>query len=680
MMSITQSFEWDQVYAVIDYETFSEAPLKKCGAAEYSVHPSTEIICVAWKIGTRQTLRDAKTESWAPNDACSGGCSPGEFIAALRDPNTLLVAHNALFEQLITRNVFATKYMYSKKAEIQAIPVNRWICTASLAATLALPRKLEGAADALKLNTRKDMEGSKLIMKWCKPRKPTKKDPSTRHTDPLELARVLQYCETDVDAETELFLRCPPLSETERKIWELDQVINQRGFMVDRPLIETVLTMIETESKILNDETDSMSFGSLASATQRDGVLEWLQAEGVFLPDLRKKTVDDALSDGLVSGEAKRMLELRQAISKTSTAKYRMLELRSRHDSRIRDILLYHGCSTGRWVGTGVQPQNLPKNSIGNSIQAAEILREGDLELVRLIYGDPMTVFSSCLRNTIVAPEGVTLDVADYAAIEARVLFWVARHEAGMQAFRDERDLYKEMAVNIFKVKISEVSTFQRFVAKQVMLGCGYSMGAKKFVAYCALMGKEVTQELADAAVASYRSIHWPVVRLWDNIGKAAIAAVQNPGKKYTINRTQWYVRDGFLICVLPSGRKLYYREPSVSYEETPWGEKRPCLYHFGVNSYTKKWENQKTYGGRLVENVVQGIARDLMAEAMLRIEARGPWAIVLSVHDELIAERDLTLGDGSIEEFNELMATLPAWAEGCPVKAEGFSSDRYHK
>lgn len=666
-----------QVYCVLDFETYSEANLKKTGSFEYSVHPSTDIICVAWRIGTRGTLPTTDTNWWAPTMDYDSG-SFAELLRALRDPKIVIVAHNALFEQVITANVLGPKYMRSKASELKIAP-SRWICTAALAAALALPRRLEGACEALKLPVQKDKEGNRLVLKWCKPRKPTKKDPSTRHDDPEELMRIIRYCITDVDAEVGLFLRCPPLSPTERKVWELDQKINLRGFLVDRPLVETTLKLIGEEKGEIDQETIDISWGIVESATQRAGVLNWLKNEHVFLENLQKKTVESVLQEGLVWDDPKRMLELRLAISKTSTAKYEAFELRSRHDARLRDILMYWGASTGRWGGKGVQPQNFPRGSIKDTIQAAGILREGDLELLRLIYGDPMSVFSSCLRNMIVAPQGCTLDVADYAAIEARVLFWVARHEDGMRAFRENRDLYREQAAEIFGKPLDKINSFERFVGKSVILGCGYQMAGKKFAASCKLQGQDVGQDIADLAVKSYRTTHAPVVKLWSNIGHAAVVAVQNPTKKYTINRTQWFVEGGFLYCALPSGRRLAYYGPTVVYETTPWGEKRPCLYHWGVNSLSKKWELQKTYGGRLVENVVQAISRDLMAEAMLRIEARGPWNIVLSVHDELIAERDLKKG-GSIEEFNQLMAELPTWAEGCPVKVEGFSGTRYRK
>lgn len=662
------TFPLDQLYCVLDYETYSEADLKKVGGYEYSKHPSTEVLCLAWKVGTRDTLRNNKTKYWAP-----GGLGLMELVYILNDPKFILVAHNALFEQVITNNVLVRYHAF------QPIPPKRWLCTASLAAALALPRKLEGAAEALALPVQKDMEGNRLILKWCKPKKPSKKDPSTRHSDSIEFGKIIKYCMTDVDATAELFLKLPPLTALERMVWELDQTINLRGFLVDTRLVDTVLGMIGRETAFLGRETAELSDGALTTTNQRAAVLAWLEENGAFVSDLTAKTVKESLEMGLVDGKAKRMLEIRQAISKTSTAKYQAFRLRSRHDGRLRDILLYHGASTGRWGGMGVQPQNFPRGTIKNTTQAADILATGDLELVRMIYGDPMSVFSSCLRNMIIAPEGETLDVADYAAIEARVLFWVARHEEGLKAFREGRDLYREIAAEIFGVDISKVTSAMRFVGKGVILGCGYSMGAKKFAESCKNQGQEIESRIAEVAVKAYRSAHQPVVKLWDNIHRASIAAVQNPGKRYTINRTIWFCKDDFLWCELPSGRKLAYAKPSVQFEKTPWGDMRPCLYHYGVNSMSRKWERQKTYGGRLTENVVQAIARDFMAEAMLRIESKKAWKIVLSVHDELIAQRNINSHYG-IKDFENLMSELPYWGTGCPIKVEGWTGIRYRK
>lgn len=305
------------------------------------------------------------------------------------------------------------------------------------------------------------------------------------------------------------------------------------------------------------------------------------------------------------------------------------------------------------------------------------------LDWLGTLYGDPMSVFSSLLRSMIVAPKGYVLDVADYAAIEARVLFWVAKHADGIKAFKDGRKLYEELATDIFNVPLPKVTTDQRFVGKQATLGCGYGMGFKKFEDTCRQLGQEVSEELAQTAVRTYREKHKPVVKLWSNLERAAVAAIQNPGKKYSINYTSWYVSGDFLWCQLPSGRRLAYYGPRVAMEPPKWdrhGEKRPRVYHWGVDSRTRKWCESPTYGGKLTENVVQAISRDLMGEAMLRIEAHGAWRIVLSVHDELVAERDLRRKDASTELFCKLMATVPDWAEGAPVKVEGWSGLRYRK
>lgn len=662
-------FSPHQVYCVLDFETFSECDLKKCGVFEYSKHPSTEIICAAWRIGTCESLRSAVTQTtsidWIQNRW------PEDLVNAMNTYTggipAIFVAHNALFEEAIVRNVL-----------YRAVPPARWLCTASLASALAIPRNLEGAAKAMGLKTQKDMEGNRLIQKWCKPRKPSKSNPNTRWNSPEELRRIIQYCATDVDTTVELFLALPMLTDKEREIWLLDQRINQRGFEVDRELVSRVLSMMSEETIELTREIRKMTGDQIQSANQRNAVYDYISNRGVLLPNLQKKSIDDALP-GVTDPHIKRILEIRQAVSKASTAKYHAFEARSRHDGRCRDILVYHSASTGRWGGAGVQPQNFPRGTIKDTGSACDLIKTGDLDLVRLFYGDPMTVFSSCLRGCIIAPKGKTLDVADYAAIEARVLFWVADHEEGLNAFREGRDLYKEQASIIFGVNTGDVNSFQRFVGKTAILGSGYGMGPVKFAATCLNQGQEVSDDLAKAAIQSYRSTHYPVPKLWSNLGLAAQAAIENPGRAYHINHTVWQMHRDFLYCRLPSGRRLAYQKPRIIWEATPWGEKRPVLYHYGLNSITRKYQEQKTWGGVLTENVVQAIARDLMAEAMLRIEKAG-WQIVLSVHDELVGERDLKRKDLSIERFCNLMAELPVWAKGCPVTVEGWTDTRYRK
>lgn len=672
-----------QRYLVLDYETRSECDLRTSGAYEYANHPTTQILCAAWRVGTREELafdieKKIPPEIWSP--AFVGSNDVRELLPLLVDPKIKIVAHNALFEQVITRFVLNR----SAKTGVEFIlPHDRWICTASMAAALALPRNLEGACAALKLPIQKDMDGRRLILKYCKPRKVTKNNKSKWHKLARDLRRIMLYCQNDVDAETLLFLTLPELSPNERTVWLLDQKINFRGFQADRELVTAALKMIAEETKNLNAETTELTNGRPGSTTQRAAVLEWLQREGVFLPDLRAKTVGDAIKENLAQGDAKRLLQIRQAVSKVSTKKYAAFDARSRTDGRVRDILVYHTASTGRWGGSGVQPQNFPRGNIADTDAAVDVLKSGDLEFVRLIFGDPMAVFSSCLRAVITAPEGKELFCADYAAIEARVLFWIAKHDSGLDGFFNERPMYEEMAAVIYNVPVDEVTKAQRQVGKQAFLGCGYGMGWKKFGMTCKNFGMEVDELVSQTAVKAYRNLHRPVVALWSSIEMAAIEAVARKGTKFTINRTKWWVEDlrgtslDILWCELPSGRRLAYVGPEIRYELTPWEDKRAVLYHWGVNPLTRKWECSGTYGGRLTENVVQAVARDLMAEAMLRIEGAG-YELILTVHDELLAEAPKSCG--SVEQFEYLMAELPEWANGCPVRVEGWAGARYKK
>ena len=577
-----------QRYLVLDYETRSEAELKQTGGYEYANHPSTKIMCIAWRFGTKDELRHqlalgVPAAVWSPAFPENEELAE-ELDTLLMDESVILIAHNAIFEQVITRFVLSKLFINSNLKEI---PHDRWICTASMAAALALPRNLEGACLALKLPIQKDMDGRRLMLKLSKPRKASKNNQNKWHNSARDLRRIMEYCQKDVDAETMLFLTLPPLNDTERKVWLLDQKINFRGFQVDKKLIDSSLKLIEEETRNLNHETKRISGGQLGTTTQRNRTLEWLHRSGVFLPDLRAKTVSDALKEGLVEGPTKRMLEIRQAVSKTSTAKYRAFDARSRTDQRVRDILVYHTASTGRWGGAGVQPQNFPRGSIADTTLAADILCSGDLEFVRLIFGDPMEVLSSCLRAVIVAPQGREFYCADFAAIEARVLFWVGKHAAGLRAFFSNEPMYEQMAQVIYGLPtVCDVTKIQRQVGKQTILGCGYGMGWRKFIQTCKNFGIEIDEETAQVAVSTYREVHWPVVKLWSNLEKAAIAATERKGTKFKINHTAWWVEKlpgtglEILYCELPSKRRLAYFGPEIKHEPTKWGEIRPVLYH----------------------------------------------------------------------------------------------------
>lgn len=665
-------------YLILDYETRSKAHLRTqgkklgVGAYEYAVHESTRVLCVAWKLGTREGLRAAKTKVWAGH---MGDIVPHQLLAALNDEDTTIVAHNAGFEQVITKHVLPRHLPKGVAWTVDSIPIERWLCTAALAATHALPRDLDGACKVLNLKFKKDPMGKLLIQRHCVPRKPTKNNPAIWNDDPQGLTRLAQYCAADVDAETELFLTLPPLTKNERKIWMLNQRINTRGVFVDRPLVKAALKMIAEETRDLNARAHELTGG--IRPTQRAEIQKLLARFGCALPNMQAKTISDAIESGLATGKARELLEIRQAISKTSTAKYLAFECRSKSDGRLRDLQLYHGASTGREAGTGVQPHNFPRGTLEDVDGAISAIVEGDRAWLRAIHGNVMAALSSCLRGCIRATPGHTLYCADFNAIEARVVFWLAEHRAGLKLFEGGVDPYKEQASIIFGKPLTEITDDERFVGKQSILGCGFGMGDKKFRAQCKQFGQDISPELAKRAVTKYRTAHAPVVKLWSNLERAAIAATRNPGNVYTINKTKWFVRGKFLYCELPSGRRLAYFGPTVKWESTPWGMDRPVLYHWGVDPKTKQWVNGGTYGGKLAENVTQAVARDVMKNSELRVEAHG-YIPLIDVHDEVLTEREK--GKGSLAEFEKLMATLPLWAVGLPVKVKGWEGPRYKK
>lgn len=649
-------------YVVLDYETRSEVDLKTAGAYDYAAHPSTEIICAAWTDGDL-------TYSWCP---LLGEAMPEAFRNIMLS-NVTLVAHNAFFETCIT-NLVLPKYNGGVPLPVQSY---RWECTAARSAALALPRSLEDACIALKLSAQKDMVGRRLVLKYCKPRKPSKHNPETWHDSPVEIKRLVQYCESDVEATYELFKKTVDLTPKEKKVWLLDQKMNRQGFKVDRDLVDAALELIGEEEMVLSQETYDLTLGEVTSTRQRDKALAYVRRGCPKLPDLRAKTVADTLKDRNVYGVHRRLLEIRQDISKSSTAKYKAFKQRSDYDGYAKDNLLYHAASTGRWGGRGIQPQNFPRGmkELDPNL-AIELVKDRELETIRLLFGSPMNVFSSLLRSVIVPTEGFTFYCGDYSAIEARVLFWIADHEKGLQAYREHRDLYREMAKRVYGVALEEVTPEMRDVGKRIILGCGYGMGAKKFEETCRLFGQVVSTGLAERAVKVYRDTHFLIPKLWYNLENVAILAVKNPKKAFKINHTTWFCRNDFLWCELPSGRRLAYYRPSLREAETPWGEPKLMLHHYSVNALTKKWENGSTYGGRLTENVVQAVARDLMAEAMLRVDEMH-FNVVLSVHDELLVE---DIEEGKLELFRNLMAEVPEWAKGLPVKVDAWEGKRYRK
>lgn len=662
----------------LDFETRSEFDLRKGGAWEYSCHPSTEPTCLSFKIGEGET-RLIKLGEF---DFFNG--NPTDKTWMLRtlvlSGDYIFSAHNAPFEIAIYNNILVKRYGWPE------LPVEAWRCTAAKAASHALPRNLGGACEALGLAIQKDTgEGYRVMMKLCKPTAAWLKwsksgkgtEPPKWHEDAEDLEKLYKYCIIDTEAEHLLDKALPDLSESEQKLWFLDQKVNMRGVRIDIPTVNKILGMLDSESAALKKRTEDLTLGLLDSPSKRAQLLNFLHLEGLELENTQTKTIQAILDKGNLTPTAKELLEIKQALSKTSTAKYRAMKICAERDGRARGLLLYWGASTGRWAGRLIQVQNFPRGVIDDTAEAIEILKHGDIDDIKFAYGEPFSVFSSILRGMIQASEGKELFVADYSSIEMVVLFWLSGNVPGMEAFSEKQDLYKLMAMKIYKLKnVKDVTKLQRQVGKAAVLGCGYGMGWKKFLLTCQIQGIDIDAETAKMAVTAYREEHYQIPQLWRNYEKAAIIATLHPNKKVKINRTLWYRAGRFLYCELPSGRRLAYCDPSVEMTETSWGEKKPTLHYWGV-LHGKKWVKERNWGGGLVENVVQAVSRDLTADALQKGEAQG-FEMLMTVHDELIGEA--TIGQRSIGEFENILLDAPAWAEGLPIRAEGFNSERYKK
>lgn len=662
----------------IDFETRSAAPLKKCGAAAYAQHPSTEVICLALKwrdqepvIWYSPAFRFPECPEWAGLPLI--GCPE---VVRMMEQADLIEAHNAQFEFFIWKYVMP-RYGFAM------FDASKLRCSAAKAAALGLPRDLAGACAVSGVPQQKDLEGARLMMRLCKPRKPHKEE-MLRDADrakklywygtPEEFAREGRYCLQDVRAEESLSRALPDLSPSERKLWQLDLEINDRGFRVDAPAVRAILDGVENHSAAMTREFREMT--GLASPRQRDATLRLLVGLGAEMEGLTARDVDAALS--VTENETvKRILEIRKSLSKSSTAKYQAFLDAKCEDDRVRGSLMYHGAGTGRWTGRLVQPQNFPRGTFPDVEPCIEFFRRGDLESVELLYGDPMIAASTCLRGMIVPAPGCEFICADFSSIEGRVLAFLAGENTALEVYRSGRDPYKVAASAIYHIAYDAVEKPQRQIGKVAELALGYQGAVGAFSRMALNYGVTLPESEIRGIVERWRESRPMTVRLWRELEKACTAAVSDRGRVYDYRGIKFAVRGNFLVLRLPSGRCLWYANPRLESKDMTWGEQKEVIAFDGVNSGTRKWGTQYLYGGLLAENVTQATARDLLVSGMFATNESG-YPTVLHVHDELIAE--VPEGFGSVEEFEKLMCTLPAWAEGLPVKAEGWRGKRYRK
>jgi len=649
--------------ANIDFETYSECDIKS-GAWKYSTHSSTEILCLAY------CINDGSVRLWLPEDEMY----PTDLFNHLKNGG-LISAFNAFFEIAIWNNVCV------KKLKWPEIKLSQWRCSQAQALAYALPRSLENVALTLKLSEKKDATGRRIMLKLSKPRKPTKTNANLRFTvesNPEEFNKLYEYCKTDVLVEREISQTLKPLSKYEQRIWQLTQKINMYGVNVDVSLVDNALDLIKETEKSLNSKTLRITNGQVDTVSRRDLVLKYIQAQGIHMESYTKSSIEETLKRDDISKNVILLLKIRQTLGLTSTAKYKSLLAYLCDDSVIRGLLTYHGATTGRYASSGVQLQNLPRGQIKDQDRCIELLSNRKFDQINKEFENPFAVASSAIRGCLTARPGYKLIVADYAAIEARVLLWLADDKKALDLFRQDKDIYIDMAADIYKVPVNQVTKDQRQLGKVAILGLGYGMGIAKFQKTCNSWGIKITEELATQTVRSYRRKYHRVIKLWGFAENAARQAILEKGKIINCGRVQFGAKDNFLFCRLPSARTIAYPFPKIEDVETAWGAYAAQITFEGVDTFTRKLGRTSSYGGKLVENITQAVARDIMVEAMLQIDAVDKYKILFTVHDEIVAETNCD--SASVKEFEHLMCKLPTWAKECPIKAEGWVGFRYKK
>lgn len=642
----------------IDLETYSDIDIGKCGAYRYADSPNFEILLLAYAYDDEPvTVIDvAQREEW-----------PTQVLDDILSSDITKVAHNAAFERICLSKFLNTH-----------LDPKAWHCTMVHALSLGFPASLADVGKALNLgeDKQKMAVGKRLITYFCKPCKPTQANGQrTRnypHHDPEKWDLFKEYNRQDVVTEQAIYdkLMKFPLPESERILYCLDQSINDYGIGVDTDLMDKVIGYSKEYEAALRKECEELTGGiNIHSIVQ---LKQWLtEQEGRQIDSLTKDDVDQLLKLDL-KPSSKRILELRQETGKTSVKKYEAFERSICSDERIHGAFQFYGAGrTGRWAGRLIQPQNFPRNAFEDIALARQMVKSEQWDEIEMLYGSMNDVFSTLIRTLIVPPEGMTFAIADYSAIEARVVAWMADEKWRQDVFANGGDIYCMSATQMFGVPVEKhgQNSHLRKKGKVAELACGYGGG----VGALRKMGGEqmgLTEKEMDDIVKKWRRSSPHVVRLWRELGDAAIEAIDTRLRVKCSHGVSFKYAKGILFMTLPSGRSLAYVQPRFDGRE---------LTYMGMNQTTRKWERTKTWGGKLTENLIQAIARDCLAESMTKIQQAG-YHIVMHVHDEVIVEVPSEDAEEHLKRIEELMGEPIEWAPGLLLTADGFTSEYYRK
>ena len=639
----------------MDIESYSDVDLIKCGVYAYADSPAFEILLFAYSFdgGETQII-----------DLAQGEKLPAEVEEAIFDVSVTKTAYNANFERTCLSKHFG-----------RYIPPESWHCSAVQAAMLALPRSLEDVGRVLGLDEQKMKEGKELIRYFCVPCKPTKANGGrTRNLPchaPEKWEQFKTYCKRDVDVEKSIRRKLHnfPIPESEMALYRLDQRINDRGVLADMGLVRQAIACERIHKEVVTKRAYELT--GLENPNSVAQLKDWLGDKGMEAESLSKKAVAEMIAE--TDGEVEELLRLRLLMAKTSVKKYEAMERSVCSDGRIHGMLMFYGANrSGRWSGKNVQIQNLPKNDIPDLKLARELVKQGRFEDIELLYDSTPNVLSELIRTAFIPKPGCRFVVADFSAIEARVLAWLSGEQWRLDVFTSHGKIYEASASSMFHVPMEEITKGSplRQKGKLAELGLGFGGAAGALISMGALDMGLAENELSPL-VAAWRKANPHITQFWWEVDAAAIKAVTEK-QKTKAGKIIFEYKSGILFITLPSGRKLSYVKPRMAVNK--FG--RDGLTYEGI-SENKKWSRIETYGPKLVENIVQGTARDLLAEAMLRVEKKG-YPIVMHCHDEIIAE--VPEGSGSVDEMCEIMAVQPKWAEGLPLRADGYQCNFYQK
>lgn len=642
-----------------DIETFSDVDLIRCGVYKYADSPNFEMLLFAYAVddGDVHII-----------DIAGGEELPEKIIQAIKSDTVVKTAYNAQFERVCLSR-------YLKLPDGEYLNPQSWYCTAVQAAELALPLSLADVGSVLGLERQKMTEGKELIKYFCVPCKPTKSNGNCTRNRPChdinKWETFKKYCMRDVDVERQIAdkLKMYPISDEEHRLYVLDQIINDRGVLVDSELAEQAVKLNSIQTAVAVEQAYMIT--GLENPNSVTQLKQWLKEKGVEIESLSKKSVKSLADE--TDGDVSEMLKLRLLMAKTSVKKYEAVIRSVCSDNRVHGMMRFCGANrTGRWSGNILQPQNLPQNHLPDLTLARDIVKDGDFEMLDMMFGNVPNVLSELIRTVLIPKPNHRFIVADFSAIEARVLAWIAGEQWRIDTFKNGGDIYCASASKMFNVPVEKhgVNGELRQKGKISELACGYggSVGALKNMG-AVEMG--VQENELQGLINDWRNANPHIVRFWYEVGNAAMKAIK---EKTTVplGKLVFAYERGILFIRLPSGRRLSYIKPRI-------GTNRfggDSITYMGINS-AKKWDRLETFGGKLTENIVQGTARDLLANALINAANAG-YDTVFHVHDEIICE--VPNGYGSVDELCKLMCIKPEWADGLPLNADGFECEYYKK